>query len=145
MTCICCAFAWEELKLLFVNSHHLSNEVVGNSLNDFHSLLRQFLSSIVTSVQIILPFPLYRQKMKLYSLSAGTYQSRMTGEFTDHGSTCINCCSDYLHHYPDGPTALLNFILEMTIFTIKMLIEIDGPSSGGLSDRCSGFHSNSTF
>ena len=46
---------------------------------------------------------------------------------------------------PDGPSALLNFILEMTFFTIRMVIGIDGPSSGGSSDRCSGSHSNSTF
>ena len=56
--CICCASAWEEPNLLFVTSHHLSNEAVGHSLNDFHSLLRQFLSSIVASVQSISPFPL---------------------------------------------------------------------------------------
>ena len=55
--CICCASALEEPKLFFVNSHHLSNEAVGNSLNDFHSLLRQFLSSIA-SVQSKSPFPL---------------------------------------------------------------------------------------
>ena len=46
---------------------------------------------------------------------------------------------------PDGPAALLNFILEMTIFTIRMVIGIDGPSSGVSSDRCSGSHSNSTL
>ena len=45
---------------------------------------------------------------------------------------------------PDRPTALLNFILEMTFFTIRMVIGIDGPSSGGSSDKCSGSHSNST-
>ena len=56
--CICCASSWEEPKLLFVNSHHLSNEAVGNSLNDFHSLRRQFLSSKVASVQRISPFSL---------------------------------------------------------------------------------------
>ena len=50
--------AWEIPKLLFVNSHHMSNELVGNILNDFHSLLCQFLSSIVTLVQSISPFPL---------------------------------------------------------------------------------------
>ena len=50
--------AWEEPKLLFVNSHHLPNEAVGNSLNDFHSLLRQFLSCKVASVHSISPFPL---------------------------------------------------------------------------------------
>ena len=46
---------------------------------------------------------------------------------------------------PDGPTALLNFILEMTFCTIRMVIGIGCPSSGGLSDRCSGSHSNSTL
>ena len=39
-----------------VNSHHLSNEAVGNPLNDFHRLLRQFQSSIVASVQSITLF-----------------------------------------------------------------------------------------
>ena len=37
---------------------------------------------------------------------------------------------------PDRPTALLNFNLEMTFFTIRMVIGIDGPSSGGSPDRC---------
>ena len=46
---------------------------------------------------------------------------------------------------PDGPSALLNFILEMTFFNIRMMIGIDGPLSGGSSDRCSGSHSNSTL
>ena len=41
---------------------------------------------------------------------------------------------------PDRLTALLNFILEMTFFTIRMVIGIDGLSSGGSSDRCSGSH-----
>ena len=43
---------------------------------------------------------------------------------------------------PDGPTALLNFILEMNFFTLRMVIGIYGPSSGGSTDRCSGsqFH-----
>ena len=44
---------------------------------------------------------------------------------------------------PDGLTALLNFILEMTFFTIRMVLGIDGPSSSGSSDKCSGSHSNS--
>ena len=83
--------------------------------------------------------------MKLCSQSAGTFPSRMNDEVMDHGSICINCCSVHLHHYPDGPTALLNFILEMTFFTIRMVIWIDGPSSCGSSDRCSGSHSNSTL
>ena len=39
-----------------VNSHFLSNEAVGNPLNDFHRLLRQFQSSIVASVQSITLF-----------------------------------------------------------------------------------------
>ena len=56
--CICCASAWEEPKLLFVNSHHLSYEAVCNSLNDFHSLLHQFLCCIVASVNSISPFTL---------------------------------------------------------------------------------------
>ena len=46
---------------------------------------------------------------------------------------------------PDEPAALLNFILEMTFFTIRMVIGIDGPSSSGSSDRCSGSQSNSTL
>ena len=46
---------------------------------------------------------------------------------------------------PDVPAALLNFILEMTFFTIRMVIGIDGPSSGGSSGRCSGSHLNSTL
>ena len=41
----------------------------------------------------------------------------------------------------DGPAALLNFILEMTFFTIRMMIGIDGPSSCGSSYRYSGSHS----
>ena len=51
--CICCASAWDKPKLWFVNSQHLSNEAVGNLLNDFHSLFRQFQSSIVASVESI--------------------------------------------------------------------------------------------
>ena len=100
--CICfvSASAWEEPKLLFVNSHHLSDEAVGNSLNDFHSLLRHFLSSIVASAQSLSPFPLQTQTIKLCSQAAGTFPSRMNDEVTDHGSTCINCCSVHLHHYP---------------------------------------------
>ena len=39
-----------------VDSHHLSNEAVGNPHNDFHRLLRQFQSSIVASVQSITIF-----------------------------------------------------------------------------------------
>ena len=31
---------------------------------------------------------------------------------------------------PDGPAALPNFNLEMTFFTISMVIGIGGPSSG---------------
>ena len=46
---------------------------------------------------------------------------------------------------PNRQTALLNFILEITFFTIRMVIEIDGPLSGGSSDRCSESHSNSTL
>ena len=46
---------------------------------------------------------------------------------------------------PDGPKALLNVIVEMTFFTIRMVIGIDGPSSGGSSDRCSGSYSKPTF
>ena len=45
---------------------------------------------------------------------------------------------------PNGPTPLLNFFLEMTLFIIRMVSGIDGPSSSGSSDRCSGSHSNST-
>ena len=52
------------------------------------------------------------------------------GEVTDHVSTCIICCSDHIHHYPDGPAALPNLNLEMTFFTISMVIGIGGPSSG---------------
>ena len=50
---ICCAPTWDKPKLRFVNSHHLSNEAVSNPLNDFHSLLCQFKSSKVASVQSI--------------------------------------------------------------------------------------------
>ena len=95
-----------------VNSHHLSNKAVGNPLNDFHSLLRHFQSSIVASVQSITLF-----LVKLCSLSAGTFPSPINkassttmksrglstdcyGEVTDHGSTCITCRSDHLIGQP---------------------------------------------
>ena len=32
---------------------------------------------------------------------------------------------------PDGPAALLNFVLEMTLFTISLVIGIGGHSSDG--------------
>ena len=52
-------------------------------------------------------------------------------EVTDHGNTCITATLVISTTTPDGSTALPNIILEMTFFTISMVIGIGERLSGG--------------
>ena len=100
------------------NSHHLSNEAVGNPLSDFYSLLRQFQSYKVALVKA--------DEMKLCSQSAGTFPSRMIAMvrlrimLAPVSSATLTISTST----PDGLAALPNFNLEMTFFTISMVIGI---------------------
>ena len=52
------------------------------------------------------------------------------GEVTDHVSTLSPAALTICTTTPDGPAALPNFNLEMTFFSISMVIGIGGPLSG---------------
>ena len=75
-----------------VNSHHLSNEAVGNPLNNFHRLLHQFQSSIVVSGQSITLFLVKADNEALLPVSWNLPISRDKASSTMMKSSGLGTC-----------------------------------------------------
>ena len=86
--CICCASAWNKIKLECVNRHHLPYESVSNPLYAFHSQLCQIQSSMVASVQSITLSLTKSDNEALLPVSWDLPISNdCSGKVKDHGST----------------------------------------------------------
>ena len=130
--CICCASARDKAKLGIVDWHQLSDEAVLNPLQDFHDLLYQLYTALVSPFPCIPLTLVQRQTMKLLCVR----------EYPAIANDCICMVTSCRRPYHrllilSPPLCLMGPVLsrlhlrDSFLKTIPLVFGIGGPSTDG--------------
>ena len=145
--CVCCASALDEAKLVIVDWRQMSDEAVHNPFKDFHNLLCQLETAVISPLHcILLTLEEGRQWNSALSQRVPCHREwlQLPGQ-SDHRGARVTGSSYPLHHYAWWARCYVRLHLRDNSLTISKVIGMGGLSTGGSLDRWSGSQSNSTL